>query len=46
MRAIGDKAIKARFSLGHRVRCGEADGVEAALARLRDQRGLDLCRIG
>jgi hypothetical protein len=45
MCAIGDETIKPRFGVGHSVRRGEADDVEAALSRLCDQRGLDRSRI-
>jgi hypothetical protein len=46
MGAVGEKPLEPRFGFRHRVRLGDADGVEAAQLYLLDQRGLDLTGIG
>jgi hypothetical protein len=42
MGAFGEKALEAIFGFRHRVRLGDADGVEAEFSCLLRQRGPDL----
>jgi hypothetical protein len=42
MRAVGEKAFEPRLGFGHRIGTSNAGDVEAALARARDECGLDL----
>jgi len=45
MGAVGKKALQARFGFRHGVGPCHPGHVEAARARLRDERGLDLVRV-
>jgi hypothetical protein len=44
MRAIGDEFIEPRLGFRHRIGPGDACDIEAARARLRDQRTLNFFR--
>jgi hypothetical protein len=45
MGAIGEKLFEAGLGLRHRVGPRHTDSVEAAVMRLRNERGLDRVRI-
>ena len=42
MRAVGEETLQPRFGFRYRIWLGNADRVEAARARLDDERGFDL----
>jgi hypothetical protein len=46
VRAVGDKPVETGFGFRTCIRAGDAGDIEAACARLRDQRGLDLAGLG